>query len=169
MAVRCHPHPAQEERRLRPDNRRDIANGEFATVLSIGSQKARIRFEGKEPRELTLPINALRYIDYGYTVTSFSSQGSTVDKIIVNDDSMRSARLVNREQEYVSISRARIDARIYTDDAEVLRRAVSRDPKKAIALEAIKPWPTQELKPAQQTTDLQPSQRQPSTRLSIGI
>ncbi len=55
---------------------------------------------------------------------------------------MRSARLVNREQEYVSVSRARIDARIYTDDAEALRRAVSRDPKKESAMEAIKQQPT---------------------------
>jgi conjugative relaxase-like TrwC/TraI family protein len=139
----------------RPDNRRDIANGEFATVVSIGSQKARIRFEGKEPRELTIPTDALRHVDYGYTVTSFSSQGSTVDKVIVNDDSMRGARLVNREQEYVSVSRARIDARIYTDDAKVLRRAVARDPRKAIALEALKPQPSQGLKPARDITQQQ--------------
>jgi len=133
----------------RPDNRRDIANGEFATVLAIGNQKARVRFEGKEPRELTLPLDALRHIDYGYTVTSFSSQGSTVDKVVINDDSMRSARLVNREEEYVSVSRARIDARIYTDDAQALRRAVARDPKKEIALEAIRQEPTQQIRPQQ--------------------
>jgi conjugative relaxase-like TrwC/TraI family protein len=153
----------------RPDNRRDIANGEFASILLIGSHKARIRFEGKQPRELTLPIDALRHIDYGYTVTSFSSQGSTVDKVVINDDSMRSVRLVNREEEYVSVSRARIDARIYTDDAQALRRAVARDPKKEIAMDAIRQRPTQELTPTQQTTDLQPQQRQPSTRLSITI
>jgi ATP-dependent exoDNAse (exonuclease V) alpha subunit len=118
-------------------------------VLAIGNQKARVRFEGKEPRELTLPLSALRHVDYGYTVTSFSSQGSTVDKVVINDDSMRSARLVNREEEYVSVSRARIDARIYTDDAQALRRAVARDPKKEIALEAIRQEPTQQIRPQQ--------------------
>jgi ATP-dependent exoDNAse (exonuclease V) alpha subunit len=141
----------------RPDNRRDIANAEFALVTKIAAGKVSLGFEGKQERKLTLPLSALRHVDYGYTVTSFSSQGSTVDKVIVNDDSMRSARLVNREQEYVSVSRARIDARIYTDDAEVLRRAVSRDPKKAIALEAVKPQPS-----------VQPQQRQPRS-ISIGI
>jgi hypothetical protein len=133
----------------RPDNRRDIANAEFATITAIGAHKARVRFEGKQPRELTLPLSAMRHVDYGYTVTSFSSQGSTVDKVIVNDDSMRGARLVNREQEYVSVSRARIDARIYTDDAEALRRAVSRDPRKEIALEAIKQQPQLQIQPRQ--------------------
>jgi hypothetical protein len=138
----------------RPDNRRNIANSEFATVLSISPQKARIKFQAGQEREMTLPADALRHVDYGYTVTSFSSQGSTVDKVIVNDDSMRGSKLVNREQEYVSVSRAKIDARIYTDDAQALRRAVSRDPKKEIALEAI-----------QQQTPRQ--QQQPS--MSIGI
>ena len=48
----------------------------------------------------------------------------------VNVDSIRSAQLVNRRQFYVSISRARHDARVYTDDAEALRRAVAREPKR---------------------------------------
>jgi ATP-dependent exoDNAse (exonuclease V) alpha subunit len=150
----------------RPDNRRDIANAEFATVTAIGSRKARLRFEGKEQHEITLPVDALRHVDYGYTVTSFSSQGSTVDKVIVNDDSMRSARLVNREQEYVSVSRARIDARIYTNDAQALRLAVTRDPKKEIALEAVKQRPTQEVKSQRKTTNLQPQQ---SHNHSVGM
>ena len=53
-----------------------------------------------------------------------------MDRVIVNVDSMRSAQLVNRRQFYVSISRARHDARVYTDDAEALRRAVAREPKR---------------------------------------
>jgi ATP-dependent exoDNAse (exonuclease V) alpha subunit len=95
---------------------------------------------------------ALQHVDYGCTVTSFG-QGSTVDRAIVNDDSMRSARLVNREQLYVSSSRGRIDVRIYTDDAEALRRAVTRDPRKEIALQAI-------------TAQHQPA---PSVRFKVGI
>jgi ATP-dependent exoDNAse (exonuclease V) alpha subunit len=96
--------------------------------------------------ELTLPRSALRHVDYGYTVTSFSTQGSAVDRVIVNDDSMRSSPLVIREQLYVSIWLGRIDARVYTNDAEALRLAVTRDPKKEVALDAVKQRPTQELK-----------------------
>ena len=143
-----------------PDNRRNIANGEFAPVTAIGAGEATIRFQGKQNRELTLPLSAMRHVDYGYTVTSFSSQGSTVDRVIVNDDSMRSSRLVNREQLYVSISRGRIDARVYTNDAEALRLAVTRDPKKEVALDAVKQEPTQELKSQRSTTNLQPQQSQ---------
>jgi len=41
------------------------------------------------------------------------------------------ARLVNRRQFYVSLSRARLDARIYTGNAEALARAVGREQLKA--------------------------------------
>ena len=74
-----------------------------------------------------------------------------MDRVIINADSRRSARLVNREQLYVSISRPRIDARVYTDDLQALRRALGRDPKKEIALDLMKQRPTQELKPPTQT------------------
>jgi ATP-dependent exoDNAse (exonuclease V) alpha subunit len=127
-----------------PDKPRDIANAEFATIIAINSRQATLRFHGKAKREVTLPLSDLRHVDYGYAVTSFSSQGSTVDTVVINEDSMRSARLVNREQLYVSESRARLDVRVYTDDVDALRQAVARDPKKAIALDAVKQLPTQQ-------------------------
>ena len=71
---------------------------------------------------------------------------------------MRSAQLVNQKQFYVSISRARSDAKIYTDDAEALRRVVARRPEKAIALDLVKEQQAQE-----QTQKLPP----PTMRVSI--
>jgi ATP-dependent exoDNAse (exonuclease V) alpha subunit len=65
----------------------------------------------------------------------------------VNVDSMRSAQLVNRKQFYVSMSRARHDARVYTDDAEALRRAVARTQDKELTLDV-----TQQQQPRQSTT-----------------
>jgi len=67
---------------------------------------------------------------------------------------MRSAQLVNRKQFYGSISRPRHDARVYTDDAEAIRRAVSREPHKEIALDAVKQRPTQEFKLQQKIAKL---------------
>jgi conjugative relaxase-like TrwC/TraI family protein len=147
-----------------PDKRHDIANGQFATVLDLHAKQAKLRFDSK--REVALPLSELRHVDYGYASTSHAAQGATVDQVIVNADSMRSAQLVNRKQFYVSISRARNDARVYTDDTQALRRAVVREPKKAIALDAVKQRPTQELKPTPETSDLQPQQSQTQ---SLGI
>ena len=119
------------------DKSNKVANGEFATITELGQTQVKLRFDHK--RELALPFAQLRHVDYGYASTSHAAQGATVDRVIVNADSMRSAQLVNRKQFYVSISRARHDAQVYTDDAEALRRAVGRDPRKAAALDTSNP------------------------------
>jgi hypothetical protein len=146
------------------DKSNKVANGEFATISELGHKHVKLRFDNR--RELTLPLAQLRHVDYGYASTSHAAQGATVDRVIVNADSMRSSQLVNRRQFYVSISRARHDAHVYTDDAEVLRRAVERDPRKVAALDAVKLRPTRQLKDPRTTTDLRPQQSQ---KQSIGI
>ena len=118
-----------------PDRALGVANGEFATVVAIDDRKAALRMD--DGREVKAAVTRLRHIDYGYASTSHSSQGATVDRVIVNIDTARSAELVNRKQFYVSISRARHGVTIYTDDSSALRHAVGRTREKSIALERI--------------------------------
>ena len=118
-----------------PDRALGVANGEFAIVIAIDDRKARLRIDNG--REISAAIDRLKHIDYGYASTSHSSQGSTVDRVIVNIDTLRSVELVNRKQFYVSISRARHAATIYTDDRSALEHAVSRTREKSIALERL--------------------------------
>jgi hypothetical protein len=79
-----------------PERTLKFANGEFATIVAIDERTARIRTE--DGRVVEAQANCLRHIDYGYASTSHSSQGATVDRVIVNIDTMRSAELVNRKQ-----------------------------------------------------------------------
>jgi conjugative relaxase-like TrwC/TraI family protein len=116
-----------------PDRALKLANGEFATIVAIDDSKAVLRTDSR--REVRLALERLRHIDYGYASTSHSSQGATVDRVIVNIDTMRSIELVNRKQLYVSISRARNEVSIYTDDRHALTRAVNRNREKSVALE----------------------------------
>jgi hypothetical protein len=139
-----------------PDKLLKVANGEFASVIGLNQHQAILRLDND--REIKTGLSHLRHIDYGYASTSHSAQGATVDRVIVNVDSMRSAQLVNQKQFYVSISRARSDARIYTDDMEALERAVGRRPEKSIALDAVK-----EQQAREQTQKLAP----PTMRMSI--
>jgi conjugative relaxase-like TrwC/TraI family protein len=118
-----------------PDRALGVANGEFATVVAIDNRKAALRMD--DGREVKAAVSRLRHIDYGYASTSHSSQGATVDRVIVNIDTARSAELVNRKQFYVSISRARLGVTIYTDDSSALRHAVGRTREKSIALERL--------------------------------
>ena len=118
-----------------PDRALGVANGEFATIIAIDDHRARLRIDNG--REISAAIDRLKHIDYGYASTSHSSQGATVDRVIANIDTLRSAELVNRKQFYVSISRARHAATIYTDDRSALQHAVSRTREKSIALERL--------------------------------
>jgi conjugative relaxase-like TrwC/TraI family protein len=134
----------------RPYKKPSIANGEFAVVTAMNGDGGTFHFDGKKPRDITLPYSRMQHLDYGYCSTSHSSQGATVDTCFFHADSMRSDRLVNRVLQYVGSSRAKSELRIFTDDAEALRRAVVRDPQKSIALEAIKQPPITQKQPQQQ-------------------
>src|SRR5439155_20246777 len=76
---------------------------------------------------------------HGYAVTSHSSQGKTVDEVLLVASS-RSFAAVNREQFYVSISRGRERCHVFTDDADLLARRVtdSHERMAAIELQALR-------------------------------
>ncbi len=81
-------------------------------------------------------LKQMKHLDHGYAVTSYSAQGATVDKVIVqistSDTRVRS--LVDQRLAYVAISRARHDVQIYTDSIEQLPQALKRQTDKSQAL-----------------------------------
>ena len=72
----------------------------------------------------------------GYVMTSHSSQGKTVDKVIISqgNESMRASSM---EQFYVSVSRGRKSVAIYTDDKQDLLQAVSQSNERKSARELV--------------------------------
>jgi ATP-dependent exoDNAse (exonuclease V) alpha subunit len=133
-----------------PDRGLKVANGEFAEIVAIDNKRAVLRLDND--REITAGLSHLRHIDHGYCSTSHSSQGATVDRVLINVDSIRSDALVNNRQFYVSISRARFDAKIYTDDRQAMGLAVARKPEKSIALDAVRERRAEELRQSQRPT-----------------
>ncbi len=73
----------------------------------------------------------------GYVVTSFASQGKTVDKVIISQSSM-SLRASSKEQFYVSVSRGRNAVSIYTDDKQDLLQAVKQSNERRSAKDLIR-------------------------------
>lgn len=73
---------------------------------------------------------------HGYVVTSHASQGTTVDKVLIalGTESLAAA---NRQQLYVSFSRGRETARLYTDDKAAVMDAVRTDAKRLSATELL--------------------------------
>jgi len=124
-----------------PDNKRRIANHEYATIRKLNAHNIEVAFD--KGRKLSMPISDARKVDLGYASTSHASQGSTVQRVVINIDSGRHADLVNIRQWYVSVSRPELDERVYTDSVQGMRRAVARKQEKELALDVVKQRPTQ--------------------------
>ena len=125
-----------------PDNKRRIANHEYGTIRKLGARNIEVQFD--KGRKLSMPLSDARKVDLGYASTSHASQGSTVDRVILNIDSSRSVDLVNIRQWYVGSSRPEFDARVYTDSVQGMRRAVARTQEKELALDIVKQRPAQQ-------------------------
>jgi len=112
-----------------PNRERQIANRELGTIEKIDDGgNLQLRLDSGRP--VTFNIKENPHLDYGYAVTSHSSQGQTADRVLVHIDTEQAGeKLVNRRLAYVAVSRGRYDAHLYTDDkghlAEQLSRAVS--------------------------------------------
>lgn len=79
-------------------------------------------------RSVRLDPNRQRHLDYGYAVTSHSSQGQTADRVLIHVDTGLGAKdLLNSRMAYVAISRGAHDAQIFTNDASALGNTLSHD------------------------------------------
>lgn len=114
-----------------------ISNGELGTIKRIKGDRFTVTLD-KDGREVSFDTKAYRHLDLGYAVTSYSSQGQTVNRVLVNANTKETKQLLNERMAYVAVSRARFDARLYTDSAENLSAALSRSVDKEIAVEALK-------------------------------
>jgi ATP-dependent exoDNAse (exonuclease V) alpha subunit len=88
-------------------------------------------------RDVQFNIREHPHLDYGYAVTSHSSQGVTADRVLVHVDTEQAhERLINSRLAYASVSPGRCDAQIYTNDAGRLGEELSREVSKESALDA---------------------------------
>jgi len=106
---------------------RKLANGELVTVKSVLSD-GRIRLADGRILE-----KHYREFVRGYAVTSYASQGKTVDYVLFSDSAVKAA--TNDQQWYVTTSRGRKGIRIFTCDRLQLRESVVRSGRRTLALE----------------------------------
>jgi conjugative relaxase-like TrwC/TraI family protein len=108
---------------------RKIANGEIVSVAKI-SPDGRIHL-----RDGRVMPSHYRQFQRGYAVTSYGSQGKTVDHVLFSDSGVRAAS--SAQQWYVTISRGRKSIRIFTPDKRALRNAIARSGERELALDLI--------------------------------
>jgi ATP-dependent exoDNAse (exonuclease V) alpha subunit len=118
-----------------PDRDQHIANRELGTIEKIDA-KGNLRLRLDSGRSIAFNIKEHPHLDYGYAVTSHSSQGQTADRVLVNVDTQQAGeKLVNRRLAYVAVSRGRYDAQIYTNDKTQLAEGLGRDASHRTATE----------------------------------
>jgi conjugative relaxase-like TrwC/TraI family protein len=119
-----------------PFKEKRVANRELGHIENLESSgNIRVRLESGRSTEFNLREHP--HLDYGYAMTSYTSQGQTVDRVIVHvpAKAQENSDLVHQRFAYVALSRARIDAQIYTNDASTLADRLGRDVSKTAAVE----------------------------------
>lgn len=98
---------------------KEIVNTKVMRVLSITDKE--ISFKTGNDSILKLPRShpSLRHLDYGYAVTAHAAQGMTYDRVIAALESMHKY-LTNQKSFYVTLSRARHEAILFTDNKKAL-------------------------------------------------
>jgi conjugative relaxase-like TrwC/TraI family protein len=110
-----------------PNRVQYIPNRELATIEKIdGTGNLQLRLDSG--RSVSFNAKENPHLDYGYAVTSHSSQGQTADRVLIHVDTERAGeKLVNRRLAYVAVSRGRYDAQLYTNDKTHLAGTLSRE------------------------------------------
>jgi conjugative relaxase-like TrwC/TraI family protein len=118
-----------------PANNLRVANRELGTIKSIdGHERLRLKMDGG--RAVELDPRKHPHLDHGYAMTSHSCQGQTADRVLIHVDTELGAKaLLNSRMAYVSVSRGRCDAQIYTNNGSTLGQELSRDVSHAPAIQ----------------------------------
>jgi ATP-dependent exoDNAse (exonuclease V) alpha subunit len=117
-----------------PFHEQRLSNCELGTVEQI-DKHGNLKLKMDSGCEVAFSARQHPHLDYGYTLTSHSSQGQTADRVLIHVDSSKaSSELLNRRMACVSVSRAQFDVRRYTNDSKTLGQELSRNVRKTTAL-----------------------------------
>jgi ATP-dependent exoDNAse (exonuclease V) alpha subunit len=156
-----------------PYHEQKLSNRELGTVDKIDGD-GNLKLKMDSGREVEFNAKQHPHLDYGYAVTSHSSQGQTADRVLIHVDSSQAhGELLNSRMAYVSVSRAQFDVQMYTNDAKTLGQQLSRDVSNPSAIQQTSdPSTMQQQTPIQQDAGLkiepQPVGMEISRGLSMG-
>lgn len=112
------------------DRSKRLNNGDLATVARFTPDGMIVLYSG------AVLAHDFGHLDFGYVVTSHASQGKSVERVIIGQSSA-SHGASSMAQAYVSISRGKKRALIFTDDKEALLEAVGKSDDRMTATELV--------------------------------
>lgn len=96
----------------------DVRNGERGKTTNCDNRYLTVELEDK--RIIKIDTEKYKHIDYGYALTTYKSQGQTYNKVVIEADTSVPT-LNDMRNQYVNITRAREDVKIFTDDKKYLK------------------------------------------------
>ena len=100
-----------------------------ALTITETTEKS-IIVQDKTGQKIKLPTTSPQHLDYALVKTAYSSQGATADRVIALSTSRSSM-----QSWYVTLSRARKEVKIITDDKEKLKKNILKSSKQQNALD----------------------------------
>ncbi|HVO64659.1 MAG TPA: MobF family relaxase [Terriglobales bacterium] len=147
-----------------PANDLKIANRELGVIRGIDGA-GRLSLNMDSGCSLRIDPHMRPHLDYGYAMTSHSSQGQTANRVLIHVDTELAAKdLLNSRMAYVSVSRGAHDAQIFTNDREKLPTALGQDISKQAA-QALQTSTDQTIAPQQEISKAP----QPDHGVGLGI
>ncbi|RYE50644.1 MAG: DNA relaxase, partial [Rhizobiaceae bacterium] len=112
-----------------------LKNAERGTVEAIDSTRASIRWD-RSQRLQSVDLSRHKTWDHGYSETVFSSQSKTYDRVYVL--APVNSGMVNGQNFYTAITRARFGVKLWTEDEKRLANKLAQHSgEKASALEGL--------------------------------
>jgi conjugative relaxase-like TrwC/TraI family protein len=116
-------------------DKKRLDNGDLLEVVSV-KKKGDILLRNKLSKEKYKIKGDFGHLAHAHCITSHASQGKTVDEVFISQPAS-TFPATDSKQFYVSVSRARDRARIYTDDKEELMQHAARMGDRQSAIELV--------------------------------
>jgi len=117
---------------LKNDRTLEVKNGHVGEIQNL-EKNGRVSFKMEDGRQVNINIrDQYNYVDHGYAVTAYKSQGQTSQKVIYHADTEKG---VNYNEAYVAITRGKQNVEVYTDSKEQFREQVKVEQVKTSTIE----------------------------------
>ena len=117
---------------LKNDKSLNVKNGQVGEIESISKNgSVAVRMENGDIKNINIKTQ-YNYIDRGYAVTDYKSQGQTAKDVIYHADTTKG---VNYNQAYVAVTRGKEDLQVYTDSKANLQEQMKLEQAKTSTLD----------------------------------
>ena len=107
-------------------------NGQEFTVTAIEGNNAQLQYLDGSDSE-TIDLRKSQHLNYSLVSTIYSSQGKTAERVLIAAD-----HTIGKESFYVSVSRAKSELKLYTEDRNRLLELACETKAKETVLEALR-------------------------------